>query len=114
MERLIEEGKYKGFEYKIKFATGDGWSDWKDKFFVETVFPLSKNASKDIQTLRSSIKSDIDKWLADEPKTEKDWVDLVSECVIQTGYEYWHVDPKMAMNVLQRYAKFKNRNVIDK
>jgi len=110
IEARIEQGSYKGFDYEIKFASGEGWGDWKDKFFIKADFPFSKLEDKDIKSLRESIKKEINEWIGHQPKNNDEWVSLVSECVIQDGYEDWHVDEKLAMNVLERYAKFKNRN----
>jgi hypothetical protein len=110
IDTLIEKGTYKGFDYEIRFASGKDWGDWKDKFFVKADFPFSNVATKSIQSLRESIKKEINEWIDYQPKNDDDWVSLVSECVIQTGYEDWHVDEKLAMNVLERYAKFKNRS----
>jgi hypothetical protein len=109
MSIKIEEYTYKGFPIQINFASGDGWGDWKNKFYSETPLPFNVEASKDIETLKAQIKMGIDQWCAKQPKTNEEWVDLVTQCVIQDGYEDWHVDEHRIMNVLERYVKFKNR-----
>ena len=106
-ETFIEKGTYKGFDYEIRFASGKDWGDWKDKFFIKADFPFTKLEDKDIESLRESIKKDINEWIGHQPKNDEDWVSLFSDCVIQDGYEDWHVDEKLAMHVLNRYAKSK-------
>lgn len=104
----IEENTYKKIKYTIQFCSGSSldWGTMKDKFVVSGDFNWSKcHEYKNIDDLRREIKKDIDDWYSQQPKTNEDWVGLVSDCVIQDGYEDWHIDEVLIMEVLKKYAK---------
>jgi hypothetical protein len=105
----IKEYTYKGFPIQIDFATGNDWGDYKNKFYSVTPLPFCISAKKEIEDLESLIKIGIDNWLSIQPKTNQDWVELVESCLIQDGYESWHVDERRIMNVLERYANLKGK-----
>ena len=103
----IKEYIYRGFPIQIDFAEGKDWGARRDKFHCNTQLPKSPGYFNEIGELEKEVKKIIDEWCAVQPKTNEEWVELVTSCVIQTGYEDWHVDEQRIMNVLERYADFK-------
>lgn len=110
METIIETFKHGNVEITIKFASGDGWSDMKDKFFAEADFNFGKMIyNKDIDIVRRDVKVKINEWIKSYPINDEGWVKLIESCVIQDGYEDWHIDPILAMTVLKKYHQFKSK-----
>lgn len=107
--KTVKEYTHKGFPVGISFAMGNEWGDYKNKFYVNNSLPFGVRAHKDLKTLEANIEAGFNKWLATRPKDPEGWAELVSSCVIQTGYEDWHVDEQRLMSVLDRYAELKNK-----
>jgi hypothetical protein len=79
-----------------------------NKFYFNGITPFTTFFNyKEIQMLENKLKEEYDKWESKNPKTDDDWVHLITNCVIQTGYEDWHVDKNLLMQVLERYRKLK-------
>ena len=111
----IKDFSYKNINGVIRFASGKDWGSMKNKFYFDGAAPFCAGIldHKEIDVLEKRLKEEYDKWESKNPKTDDDWVDLVSSCVIQDGYEDWHVDKNLLMQVLEKYRKIKNFNQID-
>ena len=103
----IKEYSYKGFPIEINFATGNDLGDYNNKFYVKNSLPFHILANKNIEELEADIKNGFDQWLSTQPKTDRDWVELITSCIIQDGYEDWHVDECRVINIMNRYVNFK-------
>lgn len=103
----IRDCEYKGFKYKIKF-TNDKETDWGkhiNTFYCESNSGFYSNHYKDLEQAEAEIQLNIDKYLSAIPSTDDEWVEMIDECVVQDGYEDWHIDKGKVMHVLKTYAK---------
>ena len=101
----IEDFTYKGFTFEIDLAIGTDWGSMLNKFYVEKGHAFEIKEEETLVQLKKNITKEVDKWAATIPKTEEAWIDLLSDCMVWTGYEDCHIDKLKAMKVLEKYKQ---------
>jgi hypothetical protein len=97
----VSSGKHKGIGWKCLYfnQTDPGFVC---KCAVATT--IGDKMGTEAEAVRE-IKAKIDNFVSEQPSTDAGWVDLLSDCMVWTGYEDCHIDGTAAMMVLRRFAK---------
>lgn len=100
---------YKGYSYTIKWCEPkDGLEGWGEKtglFYVDSDFkcnefyPTYGNAKKAIEGI-------INEFVRAIPQNTKQWILAIEDCVIQDGYEDWHISEEKALHILDIASKY--------
>lgn len=99
--------KYKNDEFEIEVCTKEnGYENGQiGLFHVISFKPYNIDYAKSYEEIIEKIREGYDKYHSIVPDTKKGWIDLFTSCVIQTGYEDWHIDEDLAMRLLKLYKE---------
>lgn len=98
--------KYKGYEYEVKFCNPD--EDWREHCGMFRIDCAIKDRGY-YPTYAEAIekaKQNIDSFIKSIPKTKKEWIKALNDCLVWTGYEDCEIDEEMAWAVLNKAASF--------
>jgi len=99
----IRSDVYRNIPYTLSLADGKDWGEMRNHFYTDSCFGCQHDLTLD-RTIEL-FQQEVDDFLSRIPSTEEEWLDMFSDCVIQDGYEDWHIDPILAMHLLKLYAK---------
>jgi hypothetical protein len=98
--------EYKGHKYEIKYCDpNDDWSTSAGMFYIDMVIAEDRyfDTYKGAEIAANRM---IDDFIDSIPTTESEWIDAVSRCVVRNGYECFHVDKDVALDLLRKASKY--------
>jgi len=99
--------KYKEKVFEIKFCDGNttNWGDHLGMLHVENDQPYNFGYTNSVEEMKERIAKVYDEYHNTIPKNEAGWLAMFQACVIQDGYEDWHIDKELAMRLLKLYKE---------
>ena len=102
----VETVEHNGMTYTISICNPKAdWGNSKGKFTCRTPLVVSTSYYNTLEEAKRAINKKIDEWVDSNPTTIGQFVDLLEDCMIWTGYEDCELDREAAARVLR---KFKN------
>jgi hypothetical protein len=103
--------KYKGHEYEIEFCNPkEDWREYKGMFYI-TCAIRDVGFYATYAEAEAKAKDNISEFVTAVPQTKREWLDALTACMVQTGYEDYHLDETMVWELLQKAALHLKPNV---
>lgn len=103
--------EYNGHKYEILYCDPDS-DDWSDdnlgKFYIDMAISCEESGMyfDGYRQAESAAKKAINDFVESVPTTEPEWIDAVSMCVVRDGYDSFHIDKAIALDLFTKAARY--------